>query len=389
MRIKMLLLTAIFAMTGVQANPVEVHGFAAQGVIKASDSNFVEDDQSTSLALTEAGINASYRYSPSIRFAGQAVYINGGNRYPEGARIDYLFVDWSIVNNLDWKLNAHIGRYKNYHWYYSSIRDIPHARPSIVLPQSVYFDTFRDVALGSDGVNFWLQTSREHGDWDVNWSYGTSPISDEQTQNLLSVAARGEMTQDFTHQFTVRYRAPDQNFHIGLSLLDSDFGYRASASEPLVSGDATSQRLMLMLGYNIGQVELVAELLRERVTFNGILFNGFFDRSTAEGGYVQARYHLSSDVSLLARIDIFDRDRKDRDGSKIEALSGGTIPGYFGFMDQATVGASWDIAENVRLQGEFHRVKGAGRLAPVLSPDPVLNDSKYWNMWALQIMYWF
>ena len=120
-----------------------------------------------------------------------------------------------------------------------------------------------------------------------------------------------------------------------------------------------------------------------------ILFPGFSSDSTAEGGYLQARYFLSNQLTLLARLDIYDRDREDRNGKNIETMSQGLVPGYFGLMDQATAGVTWKFSENIQIQGEYHRVKGTGRLAPIFTPSVVLNDSKYWDMWAVQLMYWF
>ena len=66
------------------------HGFVAQGIINANNSNFINDDESTSLELTEIGVNASYKIADDFRVAGQVVYLNGGNRYQAGARLDYL-----------------------------------------------------------------------------------------------------------------------------------------------------------------------------------------------------------------------------------------------------------------------------------------------------------
>lgn len=372
-----------------EENKISTHGFIAQGLIQADGSNFVNDEGDVSASLTEMGLNAAYRFSPGFRIAGQVVYLNGGNRYPEGARLDYLFVDWELVNNFEWQLNMHLGRYKNYHWLYSATRDVPHTRPSIVLPQSIYFDTFRDVALGSDGVALIAQTNTSLGDWEVHWSYGTSPISQEQTRNLLSSSAQGELDQDFTHQLTFVLRPEMSNMHLGLSLLDSDFTYIPTHSDVFVPGEATVQRMLLQFKYLDENWDVSAELMREKVIYRGVLAPQFFNSSIAEGGFVQGRYHLNPDISLLARLDIFDRDREDRAGRNIELATGGVVPGYFGFSDQATIGAHWDIKQNLRLQVEYHRVKGTGRLAPVLSPNLQFNKQKYWNIWAIQLMHWF
>ncbi|WJG09518.1 TonB-dependent receptor [Aliiglaciecola sp. LCG003] len=363
------------------------HGFIAQGVIQAKHTNYIEDDGDVSLKLSELGLNASYNISSRLRVAGQAVYLSGGNRYPEGARIDYLFLDWKVVNSLDWQLDLYLGRVKNYHWYYSATRDVPHTRPTIILPQSVYFDAFRDIALGVDGVAIAAATSNRYGDWDINWSYGKSTISNEQTKNLVGDASTGDTEQDFVHQLNAVWQ--NQSLRLGVGLLDSKFKYNKGPQDPLFDGNAQVQRLMLQGSYETQNWQFAGELFRERLIYQNLVFPGFFENSTSEGGYAQARYSVNKDIMLTARLDMFDLNRKDRDGKKRQMLSGGLVPAYFGYQDQVTLGASFNLAEDWRILAEFHRVKGAGRLAPVLQPNTLLNDRKYWNIWGIQLMYWF
>lgn len=179
----------------------QYHGFVAQGLIDVNGSDFVNDDGSISPKLTEVGINASYELSSNLRLAGQVVYLNGGNRYAEGVRVDYALLDWLTYSSPNWRVNAYLGRFKNIHWLYSSSKDIPFARPSIILPQSVYYDGFRDIAVGSDGAALKISHSNEdYGDFDFNLSYGNSPISTEQTELLLTEFAKGTFEQDFEAQ---------------------------------------------------------------------------------------------------------------------------------------------------------------------------------------------
>ncbi|AGH42184.1 hypothetical protein C427_0074 [Paraglaciecola psychrophila 170] len=182
-RFSCLWLGLIFQSYCVAAESFKLNGFVAQGITQAKGSNFVTDDGDVSLKLTEVGVNSTYRINPSFRVAGQAVYLEGGNRFSDGFRVDYLFLEWQLLNSPDWQLKTHIGRNKNYHWLYSSTRDVPHTRPSIVLPQSLYFDVFRDVALGVDGLVLIAQTHNELGEWDINFSYGNSRMSEEQKKN--------------------------------------------------------------------------------------------------------------------------------------------------------------------------------------------------------------
>lgn len=390
LRFYFVVLLITFTSTVGFAKSFNLHGFVAQGVIQADNSNFVDDDGDVSLALTEAGVNASYRFNSSLRVAGQGVYLNGGNRYPKGARVDYLFLDWQILNGVDWQVKAQIGRNKNYHWLYSSTRDVPHTRPSIILPQSLYFDSFRDVALGVDGLVLIAQTNNKLGEWDINVSYGQSKISEQEKKNLLGDAVAGTLEHKSDKQFSVYWRPVLSNLQLGIALLDADFRYLSSENDVLFDGDETSQRIMFNLLYQTENWEFASEIMKERVLVDGLLFPAFSNDVTAEGGYFQTRYFIpSSELSLLARLDLYDKDRKDRKGNNIESLTAGNVPSYFGLMDQATVGVTWTLAKNIQLQAEVHRVKGAARLAPIFTPDVVANNSKYWNMWAVQLMYWF
>jgi hypothetical protein len=58
-------------------------------------------------------------------------------------------------------------------------------------------------------------------------------------------------------------------------------------------------------------------------------------------------------------------------------------------MDQATAVVTWRFAENIQIQVEYHKIKGTSRLAPMFTPNIIINNNKYWEVWAMQLMYWF
>jgi hypothetical protein len=146
---------------------------------------------------------------------------------------------------------------------------------------------------------------------------------------------------------------------------------------------------MVNAAYHSQNWELATELVKERVILDNVVFNTFENDTTAEGGFVQWRYFVKRDQTLMLRFDLYDRNRKNRNGSMLPQQTGGLSLSYFGYMDQATVGYSWDFEQNWRVQAEYHKIKGAGRLAPVIIPDLEVNADKYWDMWAVQLMYWF
>jgi len=366
------------------------HGFFSQGIVDVNGSDFVNDDGSISSELTEIGINTSLQLLPNLRFATQAVYLNGGNRYTKGARIDYLLLDWTLWNKNNWQTNLYVGRFKNIHWLYSSVRDIPFARPGIILPQSVYFDGFRDIAVGGDGAALKLSYSDDvYGDFDINYSYGTSPLSKEQGQIILSKLATGNVKQDFDSQASFYWKPIFSPWRFGLSLLDSDFSYRNAEQDFFVDGNFSFQFYTLNALYEGEQWEFSGEIYQERFVTKGFYHPFFLQDHLGQGAYLQTRYQFNEDLTLLARYEKFYSNKNDKKGKQLEIDTAGKVPSYFAFQNDFVFSLSYDFTNNFKLRLEQHWVNGGARLTPVVQPNPINNNQPYWQITALQLMMWF
>ncbi len=369
----------------------QLHGFISQGLIDVDGSNFVNDNESLSAELTELGLNGSYQLNSTLRLTGQIVYLDGGNRYAKGSRVDYALLDWSVYDSSSWQANVYLGRFKNNHWLYSSSRDVPFARPSIILPQSVYFDGFRDIAVGGDGVALKLSHSHDDfGDFDFNFSYGTSKISDEQADMILSELARGKIKQDYDAQASMYWQPAFSSWRFGISLLDSVFSYQANDDFDLFfDGDFSFQFYTLNTLYEGENWEFSGEIYHEKFSTKGFYNTEYEGSPIGQGAYIQSRYKVNDKLTLLARYERFYLDKNDKTGTKLEESTGGAIPAYFAYHRDTTIGLSYDLSSNLSLRMEYHWFQGAGRLTPVVIPSPQINDSKNWQLWAAQLMYWF
>ena len=290
---------------------------------------------------------------------------------------------------MGWQAQIHLGRYKNSHWLYSVTRDVPQTRDTAVLPQSVYFDGFRDVALGSNGIQTRFSKYTDNHVWEVNWSYGRSTINEEQRDYLLGSLALGEIKQDFVHQFSVFWQPASMNWKLGASWLDSDFEYIPLEQDNRFAGMSNIRRFMISMQYFSENWELSSELLREIQDFNGVFTPDYYDKRTGEGGFVQLRYLFSPRFSGLVSYDSYTNNVDDPNGVQLELESSGTVPSYFGYMDTTAVGLRWDIAPQWRLQAEHHWVDGATRAVSLLDPDIADHTEETWRMWSIQLMYWF
>ena len=370
---------------------LQVHGFVAQGIIDVDGSDFVNDSGDLSAELTEIGLNASYQLNSQFRLTGQMVYLDGGNRYDDGVRVDYALIDWSAFQNENWQVNLYAGRYKNTHWLYSSTRDVPFTRPSIILPQSVYFDGFRDIAVGADGVNLKVSHSfDELGDFDFNISTGTSHISKEQTQIILSELATGDMKQTFDVQSSLYWQPFLSSWRFGLALLDSDFEYNmAEQGDNFLDAKITLQRFIVNAIYEGEKWEFSSEIFQERFIFDGFYAVDSHEDKMGQGFYVQSRYKVNNALTLLARYEKFYADKDDKSGKQLTESTGGLVPNYFAYQHDLTFGLSYDLAQDFRLQLEYHRFDGTARLTPVVFPNLAINNSERWSLWTMQLMYWF
>ena len=374
----------------IKSQPLQIHGFVAQGVIDANNSNFINTDESISLELTEVGINASYQLNDDFRIAGQAVYLNGGKRYHAGVRLDYLLLEWDAIHNETWRASFYVGRVKNNHWLYSSTRDIPFARPSIINPQVTYFDGFRDVAVGGDGAAIKLSYNDDaFGEIDFNFSRGKSAISDDQADIIHGKFALGKIDHDLDAQASIYWRPAYSQWQFGVSVNNSSFSYNQAETDNFFDSDFVFEFYTANALYEGEFWQFSAELVQERQVSDGFYFPEYHRDEIGQGYYVQASYKVEKDLSVMLRHERFYVNKDDKNGSELEQNSGGLIPAYFGFHNDTMIGLSYDFSNNFRVNAEYHWMQGAARLSPVILPDPIANDSKNWQVWAIQLMYWF
>lgn len=389
MYLSALLSVNAIAQNDNSAEPLKIHGFVAQGAIDVDGSNFVNDDGELSFKLTEIGLNASYQIADDFRFAAQAVYLNGGNRYNEGLRVDYALVDWNVYSSDKWQANLFLGRFKNMHWLYSSTRDIPFARPSIILPQGLYFDGFRDIAVGGDGAALKLTYNNdEFGEFDFNFSRGKSPIDSDDAEVILSELAQGGIEHELDMQASVYWRPVFSQWRFGLTLLDSEFNYQGKPIDFFVDGRFQFQNYTTNAVYEGELWELTAEFLQTRFKTEGFYAPQFYQDNLGQGGSFQARYKIDQRLTLLARYEQFYADKDDKKGHRLQQQSFNTIPNHFGYQNDTMLGFSYDFSSNFRIKAEYHWMEGGARINPVVLPNSQAND-KHWQMWAVQLMYWF
>ena len=118
------------------------------------------------------GLGRSSQPRSDLQFSLQAVSRWAGEADEGDPRIDYGLVDYSFVSDADNLWGIRLGRTINPIGLYNDTRDVAFTRPSIFLPQSIYFDSARNLFISADGVQTYGERRTAIGDFFLQLSAG-------------------------------------------------------------------------------------------------------------------------------------------------------------------------------------------------------------------------
>jgi len=366
------------------ADGVQLHGFATQTAIITSANDFCGDSEdNVSFACTDIGVNASWLATPRLQLAGQALYRRAGEGHEGELRLDYGLLDYAFVSDMSTVAGIRLGRFKLPLGFYNETRDVAFTRPSILLPQSIYFDRTRNFALSGDGINLYGEYRSEWGDFFLEVGGGWPQAGDRDTeQALLGRNWAGKIDPQPSVIGRLLFERDGGRLRLGLSgaRVNMDYGPQLEFPQDLDSGSIRFSPLIFSAQYNAERWSLTGEYALRRLEYDG--FGPIIpDQSfTGESYYLQAAYRFRPDWEVFLRYDALFTDRSDRDGSDYEERT--TVPGYNRFAKDWTAGIRWDVSRSLMVRAEFHLVDGTAWLPVQDNPDPFAND-QYWNLFAL------
>lgn len=366
------------------AEGVQLHGFATQTAMTTSANSFCGDSEDrVSFACTEIGLNASWLATPRLQVAGQALYRRAGEGHEGELRLDYGLLDYAFVSEMSTVAGIRLGRFKLPLGFYNETRDVAFTRPSILLPQSIYFDRTRNLALSGDGINLYGEYRSEWGDFFLEVGGGWPQAGDRDTE--LAVLGRnwaGSIDPQPSIIGRLLFERDGGRLRLGVSsaLVDMDYNPSLEFPQDLDSGSVRFTPLIFSAQYNAERWSLTGEYALRRLDYDG--FGPIIpDQSfTGESYYLQAAYRFRPDWEVFLRYDALFTDRSDRDGKDFESRT--TVPGYNRFAKDWTAGIRWDVSRSLMVRAEFHVVDGTAWLPLQDNPDPFAND-QYWNLFAL------
>lgn len=373
----------------------QIHGFASQAYITTSDNNvFGNSDNGGSFGLTEAGLNASARPLPRLQISAQVLSRRAGEGNSGMPRLDYAILDYRLYSHEANQFGIRVGRLKNPFGFYNETRDVAHTRPTILLPQSIYFDRTRNLGLSGDSVQLYGETAIGNlGTFSSQFGLWFPIVSDKDTElSLLGALPRGELNREPSYIGRGIFETNDKSLRLGISgiWLNTSYDPNTRIYDPVGPGSLQFTPIYLSAQYNAERWSITSEYaLRHFKYDNNFGLNATGTRTNPINGldfygesyYIQGEYRFSPKWEGILRYDVLYADRSDRDGSR------NPIP-HSRFAKDITVGLRWNITPEFMLRAEYHHVNGTGWLSRL--DNPVARDlEQHWDLFAIQGAYRF
>jgi hypothetical protein len=369
---------------------VQMHGFLTQEYFLTSDNRLfgASDSDGGSLGLTEAGLNISWTLFTDLRLAGQVLFRRAGAGHEHDLELDFGLIDYSILSTADYRLGTRLGRYKNPYGFYNTTRDVLFTRPSILLPQSIYFERVREIALSADGGLLYGEYRGERGDLSLEIGMGIPRGNNLDTEiSLLGNDYPGETNPKLSYIGQLNYELDGGRYRMAISAARVDTQYDPRFSQP---NDLPTLRnifkpVIFSVQYNKDKWSLTSEYAIR--SFRQTAIDDQFSGSvTGESYYLQAQYWIDDNWQVVIRYDVLYNNRNDKDGEKYQALTG--KPSYTQFAKDWTFGARYYLNSSFLIAAEYHYVNGTAWLPLQDNPDP--NSMKQrWHTFSLAVGYQF
>lgn len=354
----------------LMGSELQLHGYLTQGLVYTGDNNFLgQSDKSVSTDFRELGINASLRPTSDVQFSVGLLSHKAGGTDNGKVRLDYGLMDWTVSSNENGRSGIRLGRVKNAYGLYNKTRDVAFTRPSVILPQSIYFERTRNLTISGDGAEFYFDRNYEAGNLFVTFALGKPQMGSETVKvALVGLTPNGRFEPKVAQISQVMYEGDGGRYRLGYTILKFDTRYKPGMADVLQAGQIKSMAQIFSAQYNAENWSLTSEYsLRPTSSQN---FGSNAPDSTAHGQsyYVQGSYRLAPKWEALLRYDVMYADSEDRDGSAYAVAT--HRPAFTRFAKDWTAGLRFDVTPEFMLRAEYHRVNGTAYLPAQDNPNP-------------------
>jgi hypothetical protein len=130
---------------------IAIHGFGSTGYLKSDHNNYLIQSENGSFEFNEAGLSVTTELTDNARAGIQLFSRDLGNVGNNAVNVDWAFLDYHRKEIVGIRL----GKMKLPENLYNDTRDYDLLRSSILLPQSVYNEYYRETEAGYQGAGLY------------------------------------------------------------------------------------------------------------------------------------------------------------------------------------------------------------------------------------------
>ncbi len=182
---------------------VQIHGYVGQGFLYSSDNDYLFAGTSDGeFQYNDMALNFYTELTDDLSVGLQVFSRDLGDVGNNAVSLDYAFADYKY-NDL---LGLRAGRMKMPFGLYGEVRDLDIARTSILLPQSVYREDFRDVFFSLNGFGVYGDVSMDSfGSLFYQGQIGSSSLDDDNSAVTKLVESNNALQSGFKSDADIMY----------------------------------------------------------------------------------------------------------------------------------------------------------------------------------------
>jgi len=290
------------------------------------------------------------------------------------------------------------GRVKNPFGLYNEARDAVWTRPSVLLPQSIYFDSLglRTPVLASDGGMLYGRYAFGEHAFTAEFL-----VSDPNVNNIVDFLTAvpnefGTLSGRALFIGRAGYEWQEGRFRLLFTAVDFDHDFEPDSSAAFLPGNVKLFAPFVSAQVNLEEWSFTGEYLRTGIRRSGIFpapVPEFFRDNTIESYYLQVQYRFAPRWSALARYDALFANAADHDGSATARATG--LPRHRFYAKDLTFGLRWEFLDDWLVAAEYHNIDGTAWLSPIDNPG-INNPARvrevsdgHWDLFALMFSYRF
>ena len=363
---------------------VQIHGFLSQGFIHTSDNNlFGHSDDGVSTDFRELGLNGSWRIMPELQLSLQMVWRDAGQTDEDGLRVDYGIIDYSFYSSESSLLGVKVGRVPTPLGFYIDTRDVASTRPSILLPQSIYFDRNRNIALSADGGYIYAEKRSNYGDFLFTAGAFNPRTNDPSLKYAVVGNDSGKIEGDTSWIARLSYEWQSGRGRLAITYGNLHADYEPNIQAALSAGSINFRPIIFSAQYNAENWTLTSEYALRTTELEGFGVRPN-DKVIGESFYIQGTYKVMPFLEGLIRYDQLSVDKNDKDGRNFTLKS--SEPSYSRFAKDWTFGVRVIFTSSFLVSAEYHRVNGTAWLSGLETSSP---KQQYWDLYMMMISYSF